>query len=74
LDGTRWERKGLAWLDALASKHPEVADYYLADGKARLEEAHRDLMAVLGVRASASDRAAARATTDGADHAAPNAQ
>jgi hypothetical protein len=59
------EWKGLAWLDALASEYPGVVDYYLADGKARLEEAHRDLMAVLGARASASDGADARATTDG---------
>lgn len=61
----RCEWKGLAWLDALASEYPEVLDYYLADGKARLEEAHRDLMAVLGARASASDHADAGATTDG---------
>jgi len=49
----RCEWKGLAWLDALASEYPEVVDYYLADGKARLEEAHRDLMAVLGACATA---------------------
>src|SRR6266536_1063495 len=61
----RCEWKGLAWLDALASEYPEVVDYYLADGKARLEEAHCDLMAVLGARASASDGADAGATTDG---------
>lgn len=59
------EWKGRAWLDALASEYPEVVDYYLADGKARLEEAHRDLMAVLGARTSASDDADTRATTDG---------
>ncbi len=42
-----------------------LAELEVLDGKARLEEAHRDLMAVLGARASASDGADARATTDG---------
>lgn len=59
------EWKGLAWLDALASEYPEVVDYYLADGKARLEEAHRDLLTVLGARDAASIGAAVHATTSG---------
>jgi hypothetical protein len=60
------EWKGLAWLDALASEYPEVVDYYLADGKARLEQAHRDLMTVLGTRGEiAGGSVAALETSDG---------
>lgn len=59
------EWKGLAWLDALASQYPEVGDYYLADGKARLQQAHQDLMAVLDARDSASGDAGQGALTDG---------
>lgn len=40
-------------------------DYYLSDGKARLEQAHRDLMAVLGARDSAREGATASAVGDG---------
>jgi hypothetical protein len=59
------EWKGLAWLDALASEYPEVVDYYLADGKVRLEQSYRDLMAVLDARASAADGADAATIADG---------
>jgi hypothetical protein len=59
------EWKGLAWLDALASEFPGVVDYYLGDGKARLEQTHRDLMAVLGARNAAGASAAAAAVGDG---------
>lgn len=47
------EWMGRAWLDALASESPGVVDYYLGDGKERLEKTHRDLMAVLGARDAA---------------------
>jgi hypothetical protein len=61
----RCEWKGLAWLDALASEYPAVVDYYLTDGKARLEQLHHDLMTVLGTRMSAADGAGAAAIGDG---------
>lgn len=59
------EWKGLAWLDTLASEFPSVVDYYLGDGKARLEEAHRDLMAVLGARDAVTAGGDAAAVGDG---------
>ena len=59
------EWKGLAWLDALASEFPSVVDYYLRDGKALLEAAHHDLMAVLNARDAASAAADAPAVGDG---------
>jgi hypothetical protein len=59
------EWKGLAWLDALASEFPSVVDYYLGDGKARLESAHGDLMAVLNARDAAAAGADAVAVGDG---------
>lgn len=59
------EWKGLAWLNALTSEFPSVVDYYLGDGKRRLEETHRDLMAVLGARDAAAAGADATAVGDG---------
>ena len=44
------EWRGLAFLDGLTSEFPEVVDYYLQDGRERVEQAQRDLMAVLGAR------------------------
>lgn len=59
------EWRGLAWLDALASEYPEVVDYYLGDGKARLEQAQRDLMRILDTRDAAVGAANVAATSDG---------
>lgn len=59
------EWRGLTWLDALASEYPEVVDYYLKDGKARLDKMHHDLMLVLEGRGAASTTADTKATTDG---------
>jgi hypothetical protein len=59
------EWRGKAWLDALASEFPGVVDYYLNDGKERLEQTHRDLMAVLGARDAAPDAQGVAAVGDG---------
>lgn len=59
------EWKGLAWLDALAAEFPSVIDYYLGDGKARLDQSYRDLMAVLGARDAANSGQDAAATSAG---------
>jgi transcriptional regulator with XRE-family HTH domain len=42
----RW--RGLDYVDGLASKYPEVIDYYLRDGKDRLETTIRQLLSVAG--------------------------
>ncbi len=61
----RCEWNGLAWLDALAAEFPDVVDYYLHDGRARLEEAHRDLMRVLDTRDAVGEPGEAAAASDG---------
>jgi hypothetical protein len=47
------EWRGLAFLDGLASEFPEVVDYYLRDGRERVEQAQRDLITILGARDAA---------------------
>lgn len=42
------EWRGLAFLDGLAAKYPEVIDYHLRDGKERLQQAISDLRAAVG--------------------------
>jgi len=61
----RCEWRGLAWLDALAAEFPDVIDYYLNNGRARLEETHRDLMSVLRTRDTAAETGDASAASDG---------
>lgn len=40
----RW--RGLDFVDGLAAKYPEVIDYYLRDGKERLEETIKQLLSI----------------------------
>jgi hypothetical protein len=46
-DYEQW--RGLAYLDGLAAKFPEVVDYYLADGRDRLQQAMQSLAAAIGI-------------------------
>jgi hypothetical protein len=41
--------KGLDYVDGLAAKYPEVIDYYLRDGKDRLETTVKEFLAVIGL-------------------------
>lgn len=43
--GVAW--RGLIYVDGLAARYPDVIDYYLRDGKARLEAAVADLTSIL---------------------------
>jgi hypothetical protein len=49
--------RGLDFVDGLAAKYPEVIDYYLRDGKDRLEETVRQLLAVAGLKNPAASPA-----------------
>ncbi|MFC1421300.1 hypothetical protein [Streptacidiphilus cavernicola] len=46
-NSVRVDWKGLAFVDGLAAQYPEVIDYYLRDGKERLQAAMADLTALL---------------------------
>jgi hypothetical protein len=46
-DYEQW--RGLTYLDGLAAKFPEVVDYYLADGRDRLQQAMQSLAAAIGI-------------------------
>ncbi|MFI5954934.1 hypothetical protein [Cryptosporangium sp. NPDC051539] len=48
----RCEWRGLAFLEGLASKYPEVIDYYLKDGKDRLDRSMTALIEILRQRDS----------------------
>jgi hypothetical protein len=41
--------KGLDYVDGLAARYPEVIDYYLRDGKERLEAAVKEFLAAAGI-------------------------
>jgi len=41
--------RGLNYVEALAAKYPDIIDYYFRDGKDRLEEKIRELMALMGM-------------------------
>ncbi len=43
------EWRGLSFLDGLAAKYQDVVDYYLADGRSRLETAIKDLRGLVGL-------------------------
>lgn len=43
------EWRGLAFLDGLAAKYPEVIDYHLRDGRGRVEQAITDLRTMVGL-------------------------
>jgi hypothetical protein len=49
--------RGLDFVDGLAAKYPEVIDYYLRDGKDRLEETVRLLLSVAGLKNPAASPA-----------------
>jgi len=53
------EWRGLAFVDGLAAKYPDVIDYYLRDGKERLADAVADLtkLVTLGTAMEAGDSA-----------------
>lgn len=53
------EWRGLAFLDGLAAKYPEVIDYYLHDGKERLEAVVADLTRLVGLGRSVDASASA---------------
>lgn len=40
---------GLTWADQQASKYEDVVDYYLHDGRARMEKSYAEMMALMGV-------------------------
>lgn len=45
---------GLTWADQHAAKYDDVIDYYLHGGRALIQEAHAEVMALLGVENTAS--------------------
>jgi hypothetical protein len=47
--------RGLDHCEALAANHPSVIDYYLFDGKERLQEALRDLMTATSISGNIPD-------------------
>lgn len=49
--------KGLDYLDGLAAKYPDVIDYYLRDGKERLEGTIKDFLATARLSESLTDPA-----------------
>jgi len=52
--------RGDTFLDRLAASNAPAVDYYLHDGKARLEHALRDLATLIGLKAAIEDGAAIR--------------
>lgn len=61
------EWRGLAFLDGLAAKFPDVIDYYLHDGKERLEAAVADLTKLVALGGSVQDSTAGDKTLSPAD-------
>lgn len=56
IDGAvEWSWDGVAFLDGLAAEFPDVVDYYLHGGRARILAQHQDLMGCVGLFASLSD-------------------
>jgi hypothetical protein len=49
--------RGLDFVDGLAAKYPEVIDYYLRDGKDRLESTVQRLLAIAGLKNPAASPA-----------------
>lgn len=68
----RW--KGETFCDALAADHPSVIDYYLRDGRERLQETLKELLAAASGLLSQSDLTKPSGTVDSltALHAAVN--
>ena len=51
---------GLTYLDSLAARYPDVIDYYLRDGRARLEAQLQDLRTLAGLQEAMQPEAAIR--------------
>lgn len=51
--------RGLAYIEGLAAKYPDVVDYYFRDGKERLEAKIQNLMTLVGMDATAESVPAA---------------
>src|SRR5262249_16354536 len=49
--------RGLDFVDGLAAKYPDVIDYYLRDGKDRLEETVARLLSIAGLKNPAASPA-----------------
>jgi hypothetical protein len=64
--------RGLDYLDGLAAKYPDVIDYYLRDGKERLEQVVKSFLAVAGFNGAVGTPVASRQVLEDV-HASLNA-